>query len=154
MANISAQSLTQLPAWRKLAAHYGEIGKIHLRELFAEDPNPNRGERFTVDDMGIYLDYSKNRITGETLHLLQELAESCGLREHIDAMFHGEKINMTENRAVLHVALRTPLSESIFVDGENVVPEVHKVLDRMADFANRVRSGNGKDIRANASAMS
>jgi len=150
MADISAQSLKQLSAWRKLAAHHGEIEGIHLRELFAADPN--RGERFTIDDIGIYLDYSKNRITGETLRLLLELAEASGLRERIEAMFRGEKINVTENRAVLHVALRAPRSGSLFVDGEDVMPGVHKVLDQMADFADRVRGGEwkgytGKPIR-------
>ena len=117
MANISApHALTRLPAWGKLDANYWEIRKIHLRKLFADDPK--RGERFTVDDIGIYLDYSKNRITDETLRLLLELAESCGLRKHIDAMFRGDKINATENRAVLHVALRAPKSASILVDGK------------------------------------
>lgn len=151
MANISApHALTRLPAWGKLDANYWEIRKIHLRKLFADDPK--RGERFTVDDIGIYLDYSKNRITDETLRLLLELAESCGLRKHIDAMFRGDKINATENRAVLHVALRAPKSASILVDGKNVVPEVHEVLDRMADFSDRVRNGEwkgytGKPIR-------
>jgi glucose-6-phosphate isomerase len=142
MANTSAQSLPQLPAWRELETHYGKIKNIHLRELFACEPN--RGERFTVDDIGIYLDYSKNRITAETLRLLVELAEGRGLRERIDAMFRGEKINVTENRAVLHVALRAPRSESILVDGEDVVPEVHRVLERMADFADRLRGGEWK----------
>jgi len=122
----------------------------HLRELFAHDPA--RGERMTAEAIGIFLDYSKNRVDDETLRLLIELAEQSGLRERIDAMFRGEKINVTENRAVLHVALRAPKGTSIMVDGKNVVPEVHGVLDKMADFANRVRSGQwqghtGKRIR-------
>src|SRR5207247_11260640 len=116
-----------------------KIQNLHRRTLFAEDPG--RGERFATEAVGIYLDYSKNRITGETMRLLLELAESSGLRERIDAMFQGEKINVTEQRAVLHVALRAPKDETVVVDGENVVPEVHAVLDKMADFANRVRSG-------------
>jgi glucose-6-phosphate isomerase len=124
---------------------------MHLRTLFAGDPQ--RGERFTREAVGIYLDYSKNRVTDETIRLLLELAASSGLRERIDAMFRGEKINVTEKRAVLHVALRAPKDQSILVDGENVVPEVHAVLDKMADFSNRVRSGvwtgyTGKRIRA------
>ncbi len=131
--------LTQRPSWKALAEHYQKIRDLHLRTLFAQDAR--RGERFACEAVGIYLDYSKNRITDETLRLLLELAESSGLRERIDAMFGGEKINVTENRAVLHVALRTPKDQSIIVDGENVVPEVHFVLDKMADFSNRVRSG-------------
>ena len=115
---------------------------MHLRDLFADDPA--RGERMTAEAAGIYLDYSKNRITDETLRLLVELAEQSGLRARIDAMFRGEKINVTENRAVLHVALRAPRGASIVVDGKNVVPEVHAVLDKMADFADRVRSGEWK----------
>jgi len=123
---------------------------LHLRKLFAEDPN--RGERMTAEAVGIYLDYSKNRITDETVRLLLQLAEESGLRSRIDAMFRGEKINVTEKRAVLHVALRAPQGQSIIVDGENVVPQVHAVLDKMADFSNRVRSGEwkghtGKPIR-------
>jgi len=123
---------------------------VHLRQLFAEDPN--RGERLTAEAAGIFLDYSKNRITDETLTLLLKLAEECGLRQRIDAMFRGDKINITENRAVLHVALRAPETASIVVDGENVVPQVHAVLDKMADFSDRVRSGawrghTGKRIR-------
>ena len=113
---------------------------LHLRNLFANDPA--RGERMTAEAVGVYLDYSKNRISDETLKLLIELAEQSGLRAKIDAMFRGEKINVTENRAVLHVALRAPKGASIIVDGKNVVPEVHAVLDKMADFANRVRSGS------------
>jgi glucose-6-phosphate isomerase len=112
---------------------------LHLRTLFADDPG--RGERMTAEAAGVYLDYSKNRINDETLKLLIELAEQSGLRARIDAMFRGEKINVTENRAVLHVALRAPKDASIIVDGKNVVPQVHAMLDKMADFADRVRSG-------------
>jgi glucose-6-phosphate isomerase len=112
---------------------------LHLRTLVADDPG--RGERMTAEAAGVYLDYSKNRINDETLKLLIELAEQSGLRARIDAMFRGEKINVTENRAVLHVALRAPKDASIIVDGKNVVPQVHAMLDKMADFADRVRSG-------------
>jgi len=132
-------SLIQRPSWQKLEEHYQNIRDVHLRALFAKDPH--RGERFALEAVGIYLDYSKNRVTDETMRLLLELAVSSGLRERIDAMFRGEKINVTEKRAVLHVALRAPRNQSIIVDGENVVPEVHTVLDQMADFSNRVRSG-------------
>src|SRR6266511_5088183 len=137
-------------ALRALEDHYDAMRSRHLRELFAHDPA--RGERMTAEAAGVFLDYSKNRVDDETLRLLIELAEQSGLRERIDAMFRGEKINVTENRAVLHVALRAPKGTSIMVDGKNVVPEVHAVLDRMADFANRVRSGEwqghtGKRIR-------
>src|SRR5579885_2835064 len=131
--------LTQRPAWKALEEHYRSIRDVDLRTLFAQDPG--RGERFALEAAGVYLDYSKNRITAETLRLLLQLAESSGLRERIDAMFRGDKINVTERRAVLHVALRAPEDESIIVDGENVVPRVHAVLDKMTDFANRVRSG-------------
>ena len=131
--------LTQRPAWKALEEHYRSIRDVDLRTLFAQDPG--RGERFALEAAGVYLDYSKNRITAETLRLLLQLAESSGLRERIDAMFRGDKINVTEQRAVLHVALRAPEDESIIVDGENVVPRVHAVLDKMTDFANRVRSG-------------
>ena len=134
--------LTQHPAWKALEKHYHKVRDVHLRTLFAQDPG--RGERFATEAVGIYLDYSKNRVTGETIQLLLELAASSGLRERIDAMFRGEKINVTENRAVLHVALRAPRDESIVVDGENVVPQVHAVLDKMTDFSNRVRSGEWK----------
>ena len=134
--------LTQRPAWKALQDHYHKIKDLHLRSLFAEDPH--RAERLSVEELGIYLDYSKNRITDETLRLLLNLAETSGLRARIEAMFRGEKINITEQRAVLHVALRAPKDASILVDGENVVPEVHAVLDKMADFANRVRSGEWK----------
>src|SRR5437016_2961809 len=131
--------LTARPAWKALEAHVGEIRGLHLRKLFADDTK--RGERMTAEAAGIYLDYSKNRITDETMTLLLRLAEESGLRERIDAMFRGEKINITEKRAVLHVALRAPKEASVVVDGLNVVPQVHAVLDKMADFSNRVRSG-------------
>jgi glucose-6-phosphate isomerase len=142
--------LSERPAWKALEAHYEQIHKMLLRQMFQDDPA--RGERFTLDASGVFLDYSKNRITDETLKLLIQLADECGLRGHIDAMFNGEKINITENRAVLHVALRAPKGESILVDGEDVVPAVHTVLDKMAAFADRVRSGawkghTGKRIR-------
>jgi glucose-6-phosphate isomerase len=142
--------LSERPAWKALQAHHQQIQGKHLKQLFAEDPQ--RDERFTVETGGIFLDYSKNRITDETMKLLIQLAEESGLRGRIDAMFRGEKINITENRAVLHVALRAPKRESIFVDGDDVVPGVHAVLDKMAAFADRVRSGEwrghtGKRIR-------
>jgi glucose-6-phosphate isomerase len=129
-------------AWKALASHYKTVSKLHLQQLFAEDPK--RGQRMVVEAVGLYLDYSKNRATDETLRLLLQLAEESGLRKRIDAMFSGEKINITEKRAVLHTALRAPKGASILVDGNNVVPEVHDVLDRMADFSNRVRSGEWK----------
>src|SRR5262249_50377969 len=125
--------------WKALTAHYKEISKQDLQQLFAHDPK--RGQRMAVEVLGIYLDYSKNRVTDKTVKLLLQLASESGLRARIDAMFRGEKINVTEKRAVLHVALRAPKGDSIFVDGNNVVPEVHAVLDRMADFSNRVRGG-------------
>ena len=134
--------LTERKAWKALEAHHKNVRDLHLRKLFADDPK--RGERMTAEAVGLFLDYSKNRITGETLKLLLQLAEESGLRERIDAMFRGEKINITEDRAVLHVALRAPKGASIVVDGENVVPEVHAVLDKMADFSNRVRNGTWK----------
>jgi glucose-6-phosphate isomerase len=139
-----------LAAWRALADRHRAIQSRHLRDLFADDPA--RGERMTAEAVGIFLDYSKNRIDDETLRLLVELADQCGLRARIEAMFRGEKINVTEDRAVLHVALRAPKGASIVVDGKNVVPEVHAVLDKMAAFANSVRSGQwkghtGKPIR-------
>ncbi len=148
--SMNPTPLTQRPEWKALEEHYQKVRNLHLRTLFAEDSS--RGERFAAEAVGIYLDYSKNRIIDETLRLLLALAESSGLRERIDAMFRGEKINVTENRAVLHVALRAPKDQSIVVDGENVVPEVHAVLDKMTDFSNRVRSGTwrgytGKRIR-------
>ncbi|MEJ2474439.1 MAG: glucose-6-phosphate isomerase [Desulfobacterales bacterium] len=141
---------TKLAAWQALVAHYPKVRDLHLRKLFADDPK--RGERLAAEAVGIYFDYSKHRITDETLRLLLQLAEEAGLRARIDAMFRGEKINVTEKRAVLHVALRAPKGHSIVVDGEDVVPQVHAVLDKMADFSNRVRSGEwkghtGKPIR-------
>jgi glucose-6-phosphate isomerase len=135
-------ALTEQPAWKALQTHAEEMKMLTLRELFAADPS--RGQRFTAEADGIFLDYSKNRITDETLTLLLQLAEESGLRGRIDAMFRGDKINITENRAVLHVALRAPKDETIFVDGEDVVPGVHAVLDKMAGFAERVRSGEWK----------
>ena len=138
-SNAPAQLLTERPAWKALAAHYQTVRGLHLRQLFAEDPR--RGERLTAEAAGIYLDYSKNRITDETMRLLQRLAEECGLREHITAMFRGERINTTEKRAVLHTALRVPATERILVDGVDVVPEVQAVLERMGAFALQVRSG-------------
>ena len=134
--------LPERPAWEALQAHYKRIAPLHLRKLFADDPK--RGERLTLDAAGIHLDYSKNRVTDETLSLLLQLAEESGLRERIDAMFGGERINFSENRAVLHTALRAPQGAAIRVDGENVVPQVHAVLGKMSDFANRVRSGTWK----------
>jgi glucose-6-phosphate isomerase len=134
-----APTLTQRPAWQALAAHYVQLRQVHLRQLFADDPG--RGEHFTAEGAGLYLDYSKHRVTGETLKLLLQLAGECDLRGRIDAMFRGERINVTEGRAVLHVALRAPKGASIMVDGENVVPQVHEVLDRMAGFSDRVRDG-------------
>ena len=136
------QSIDLRPAWKALEAHHQKVGELHLRKLFADDPE--RGERMTREAAGIFLDYSKNRITDETLELLLQLAEESGLRARIDAMFRGERINVTENRPVLHVALRAPKGASIVVDGENVVPQVHAVLDKMTDFSNRVRSGTWK----------
>ena len=132
-------TLTQRPAWAKLAEHCKKLSGLQLRQLFAEDPK--RAERFTLEEVGLYFDYSKHRIDAETVRLLMELAEQSGLSQHIDAMFAGEKINVTEDRAVLHVALRAPKSEQIFVDGVDVVPEVHAVLDKMAAFAEQVRGG-------------
>jgi glucose-6-phosphate isomerase len=131
--------ITETPEWRALDAHYAALRDVHLRDLFAEDPT--RGERLTVDAGGIYLDYSKNRLTDETLRLLVALAQRAGLRDRIDAMFRGEKINVTEGRAVLHTALRAPEGAVVEVDGVNVVPQVHAVLRKMADFSERVRSG-------------
>ncbi|MGA8670523.1 MAG: glucose-6-phosphate isomerase [Terracidiphilus sp.] len=146
----SIRSFTRRDAFKALQAHYKQIRMRHLRELFVEDPG--RGERMTAEAVGLFFDYSKNRITDETLQLLLKLAEESGLRQRIDAMFRGEKINVTEKRAVLHVALRAPKGTSILVDRKDVVPEVHAVLDRMAAFSNRVRSGDwtgytGKRIR-------
>ena len=146
----TVKPLTRQAVWKSLGAHSKEIKKLHLRDLFAKDAK--RGERFTAEGTGFFLDYSKNRVTEKTMKLLLQLAKDAGLRARMDAMFSGEKINITENRAVLHTALRAPRNASILVDGKDVVPEVHAVLDRMADFANRVRKGEwtghtGKRIR-------
>jgi len=146
----AAQSVTARSAWKALAAHHEQVRGVHLRELFAGDAR--RGERMTLEAVGICLDYSKNRITDETIALLRRLADECGVRARIDGMFRGDKINVSEKRAVLHVALRAPKGASIVVEGENVVPQVHAVLDKMADFAERVRNGawqghTGKRIR-------
>jgi glucose-6-phosphate isomerase len=143
-------AVTERAAWRALEAHHAHLRDIHLRQLFADDPQ--RAEHFSVDALGLYFDYSKHRITRETVSLLLQLAQECGLRERTEAMFSGERINITENRAVLHIALRAPLDATILVDGHNVVEDVHAVLDRMADFSTRVRSGawtghTGKRIR-------
>jgi len=148
---VGSGPVTEQPAWKALEEHHRTVGAVHLRELFAQDPA--RGERLTAEAAGIYFDYSKNRITDETLRLLVRLAEESGLRARIDGMFRGDKINVSEQRAVLHVALRAPRGASILVDGENVVPGVHAVLDRMTAFANRVRAGawhghTGTPIRA------
>ena len=142
--------VNECPAWKNLEKHYQKMRDVHLRELFAADPA--RGERMTATAAGIFLDYSKNRITDDTVDLLVALAEECCLNEKIDAMFRGERINLTENRAVLHTALRAPRQSSVTVDGKNVMPEVHAVLDRMAEFSTRVRNGDwkgytGKPIR-------
>ncbi len=139
---MNTTPLTRQPAWQKLSAHYEEIQGRHLRDLFAEDPQ--RGERFSIEAAGLYLDYSKNRVTDETLKLLLQLARDCDLGGRIEAMFSGEKINITEDRAVLHVALRAPRDATILVDGKNVVPGVHAVLDKMAAFCDRVRGGDWK----------
>jgi glucose-6-phosphate isomerase len=149
-APATAPTLTAHAAWKALEDHHRTIRSLHLRQMFADDPR--RGERFAAEAAGIYLDYSKNRVLDETLRLLVALAEACGLRERIGAMFRGEPINVTERRPVLHTALRAPKSERILVDGIDVVPEVHAVLDRMAAFSDRVRSGawrgyTGKRIR-------
>ena len=136
------EPLTKRKAWKALETHHKKVRELHLRNLFADDPK--RGERMTAEAVGLYLDYSKNRVTDETVKLLIELAQESGLQSRIDAMFRGEKINTTEKRAVLHVALRAPKGASIVVDGEDVVPQVHAVLDKMADFSNRVRSGEWK----------
>jgi glucose-6-phosphate isomerase len=149
-AAIAQPALTRRPAWQALQGHFAKIRDVQLKELFADDPK--RGERLVIQDVGIYFDYSKNRVTDETIKLLIHLAKECGLQERIAAMFRGDKINITENRAVLHVALRAPKGLSIAVDGQDVVPEVHAVLDKMAAFADKVRSGawkghTGKRIR-------
>jgi len=154
LTGIKGHGIPPLPkrkAWKALQAHYKKIRELHLRDLFADDPR--RGERMTSEAVGLFLDYSKNRVTDETVNFLIDLAEESGLQSRIEAMFRGEKINSTEKRAVLHVALRAPREASIVVDGENVVPQVHAVLDRMAQFASRVRSGEwkghtGKRIRS------
>jgi len=147
---IKVKPLTSLAAWKQLKSHAREMAGMHLRTLFADDPE--RGERMTAEGAGLFLDYSKNRVKDETLKILLALAEESKLREHTEAMFSGQKINITEKRAVLHVALRAPKSQSILVDGEDVVPKVHEVLDRMSAFCDRVRSGEwkgytGKPIR-------
>jgi glucose-6-phosphate isomerase len=139
---IKVKPLTSLKAWKDLKSHAREVAKVHLRTLFADDPK--RGERMTAEGAGLFLDYSKNRVTDETIKLLLALAEESKLRERTHAMFSGEKINITEKRAVLHVALRAPKGQSIVVDGEDVVPKVHEVLDRMSAFSDRVRSGEWK----------
>ncbi len=149
-STVPTGPLTARPAWKKLEAHYQKLRHLHLRQLFSDDSR--RGERFALEAAGIYLDYSKNRITDETIRLLVQLAEECGLHQRIEAMFSGEKINVTEKRAVLHTALRAAAGESLVVDGVNIAPEVYAVLNRMADFACQVRSGQwrgytGKRIR-------
>jgi glucose-6-phosphate isomerase len=148
--HLNSLPVTERSAWIALTAHHKDVAKLHLRKLFADDPG--RSDRFAVAAVGIYLDYSKNRITDQTMKLLLQLAEQSQLRERIDAMFRGEKINVSERRAVLHIALRAPRDASIIVDGENVIPKVHEVLSRMSAFADRVRSGTwlghtGKRIR-------
>ena len=142
IGSSSDQATTRQSVWTALASHYDKVSKLHLRQLFADDPK--RGERMTIEAAGLFLDYSKNRVTDETLRLLLQVAEGYGLRSRIDAMFKGEKINITEKRAVLHTALRAPKDGTILVDGKNVVPEVHAVLEHMADFSSRVRSGQWK----------
>ena len=148
---VTKRSATKGQVWKNLATHFRKVRDLHLRQLFAEDPK--RGKRMTAEAVGIFFDYSKNRITDETLRLLIQLAKESGLRKRIDAMFRGGKINVTEGRAVLHTALRAPREGSILLDGKNVVPGVHAVLDKMADFSNRIRSGEwkghtGKRIRS------
>ena len=139
---MSVPPLRQRPAWDLLQAHYQTMKDVHLRQLFAQEPN--RGERLSAEAAGIYLDYSKNRVTAETLQLLLQLATESDLRGRIEAMFRGDAINVSEKRAVLHVALRAPREASILHQGRNVVPDVHAVVDRMADFADRLRSGTWK----------
>src|ERR1700710_1535488 len=134
--------LTRRAAWQTLQKHRSAFADTHLRDLFAADPQ--RGSRFVAEGAGLYLDYSKNRITDETLALLVALADECGLRDRIEAMWRGDKINITENRSVLHIALRAARDDTFIVDGKNVVPDVHAVLDRMSAFAERVRSGEWK----------
>jgi glucose-6-phosphate isomerase len=140
--SVHVPPLCTRPAWKLLEKHYQKLKSIQLRDLFAEDRE--RGEKLAIETTGIYLDYSKNRITAETLRLLLQLARECGLQSRIAAMFRGDKINVSENRAVLHVALRAPRGASILVDGKNVVPEVHAVLDKMTAFAQRIRGGQWK----------
>jgi len=139
---VTKRSATKGQVWKNLATHFRKVRDLHLRQLFAEDPK--RGKRMTAEAVGIFFDYSKNRITDETLRLLIQLAKESRLRKRIDAMFRGDKINVTEDRAVLHTALRAPREGSFLLDGKNVVPEVHAVLDKMADFSNRIRSGEWK----------
>src|SRR6266849_4335626 len=148
--SISPAQLTRLPAWHALSEHFEQVKNVHLRQLFADDPR--RGDRLVAEAVGLYFDYSKHRVTDETLRLLVRLAAARGLRARIDAMYSGEKINTTEGRAVLHTALRAPRDAHILVDGHDVVPDVHAVLDRMAAFAERVRTGKwtghtGKTMR-------
>jgi glucose-6-phosphate isomerase len=148
--HLNSLPVTERSAWIALTAHHHDVAKLHLRKLFSDDPG--RSERFSLSAVGIFLDYSKNRITDQTVKLLLQLAEQSRLRERIDAMFRGEKINVSERRAVLHIALRSPRETSIMVDGENVIPNVHEVLSRMSAFADRLRSGawvghTGKRIR-------
>ena len=145
-----APALTERPQWRSLQRHYRQIESQHLRQLFANDRE--RGERLTAEAAGLYLDYSKNRINDETLRLLLDLGEACGVRAHAEAMFAGKKVNVTEQRAVLHVALRAPRSERILVDGRDVVPDVHAVLDRMATSRIACATVIGKVTAVNASA--
>ena len=147
---VGLQSIKECRAWKALESHHEKIGELHLRKLFADDPK--RGERMASEAVGLYLDYSKNRVTDETIQLLLQLAEECELRSRIDSMFRGEKINITENRSVLHVALRAPKGSSLVVDGKDVIPPVHAVLEKMADLSDRIRSGawtghTGKRIR-------
>ena len=149
---MNVPPLRQRPAWALLQAHYQTIKDLHLRQIFAQEPD--RGERLSAGAAGIYLDYSKNRITAETLQLLFQLRTESGLRGRIEAMFRGDPINVSEKRAVLHVALRAPRSSTIVHQDRNVVPDVHAVLDRMADFADWLRSGAWKGRTASASTMS
>jgi glucose-6-phosphate isomerase len=137
---MGSTKLTDTASWQALAAHHAKIKDAHLRQLFADDPD--RAKRFSVEGAGLFLDYSKNRITEETVALLLDLAKERGVAERRDAMFRGERINVSENRAVLHVALRAPRDEIIELDGHNVVPDVHAVLDRMAAFADKIRDGS------------
>ncbi|MGD0120756.1 MAG: glucose-6-phosphate isomerase, partial [Candidatus Binatus sp.] len=140
--STKAVLLDQRPAWKALQAHYDQIRSRHLKAMF--DADPKRGERLVVEAAGLYFDYSKHRVTDETIKLLLALAEEIGLRGRIDAMFRGDKINVTEKRAVLHIALRAPRTASIGVDGDDVVPKVHEVLDRMAEFSGHIRDGSWK----------